>query len=38
MATKTLVEILFWLEDLFDRHGIERSYGGALARNFHAPP
>jgi hypothetical protein len=38
MATKTLVEILFWLEDLFDRHGIERSYGGALARHFHAPP
>jgi hypothetical protein len=38
MATKTLVEVLLWLEDLFDRHGIERSYGGAFARNFYAPP
>jgi len=38
MATKTLIEVLFWLEDLFGRHGIERSYGGAFARNFYAPP
>jgi len=38
MATKTLVEVLLWLEDLFDRHGVERSYGGAFARNFYAPP
>jgi hypothetical protein len=38
MATKSLVEVLLWLEDLFERHGIERSYGGALARNFYAPP
>ncbi len=38
MATKTLIEVLVWLEDLFDRHGIERSYGGAFARNFYAPP
>jgi hypothetical protein len=35
---KTLVEVLFWLEDLLGRHGIEHSYGGALARNFYAPP
>jgi hypothetical protein len=38
VATKTLLEVLSWLEDLFDRHGIERSYGGAFARNFYAPP
>jgi hypothetical protein len=38
MATKTFLEVLLWLEDLFDRHGIERSYGGAFARNFYAPP
>ena len=38
MATKNLLEVLLWLEDLFDRHGIERSYGGAFARNFYAPP
>jgi len=38
MGTKSLVEVLLWLEDLFDRHGVERSYGGAFARNFYAPP
>lgn len=38
MATKTLIEVLLWLEDLLDRHGIERSYGGAFARNYYAPP
>lgn len=38
MDPKTIVEVLFWIEDLFDRHGIERSYGGAFARNFYAPP
>jgi len=38
MAPRTLVELVAWLEDLFDRHGVERSYGGAIARNFHALP
>lgn len=38
MAPKTLVELVLWLEEVFDRHGIERSYGGAFARNFYAPP
>jgi hypothetical protein len=38
MASKTLIDVLLWLEDLFDRHEIERSYGGAFARNFYAPP
>jgi len=38
MATKTIVEVVLWLEDLFDRHRIDRSYGGAIARNFFAEP
>jgi predicted nucleotidyltransferase len=38
MATKTIVEVVLWLEDLFDRHRIVRSYGGAIARNFFAEP
>lgn len=38
MATKTIVEVVLWLEDLFDRHQVLRSYGGAIARNFFAAP
>lgn len=38
MPPKTLVEAVLWLEEVFDRHGIERSYGGAFARNYYAPP
>jgi len=38
VATKSLLEVLLSLEDLFDRHGIERSYGGPFGRNFYAPP
>ncbi len=38
MAAKTLVELVAWLEELFDRHKIERSYGGAIARNYYAVP
>lgn len=35
---KTIVEVVLWLEDLFDRHRVDRSYGGAIARNFFAEP
>jgi predicted nucleotidyltransferase len=38
MATKTIVEVVLWLEDLLDRHRVDRSYGGAIARNFFAEP
>lgn len=38
MATKTIVEVVLWLEELFDRHRVARSYGGAIARNFFAAP
>jgi len=38
VATKSLVDLVAWLEDLFERHGVRRSYGGAIARNFYAIP
>lgn len=38
MARKTIVDLVLWLEDLFGRHGVTRSYGGAIARNFYALP
>jgi hypothetical protein len=38
MATKKIIEVVLWLEDLFDRHRVVRSYGGAIARNFFAEP
>jgi len=38
MAGRTLVEIISWLEGVFERHSVRRSYGGAIARNFHALP
>lgn len=38
MTTKEIVEVVLWLEDLFDRHRVARSYGGVIARNFFAAP
>lgn len=38
MSPAGLVEVVHWLEDLFDRHGLRRSYGGALAYNYYGPP
>jgi hypothetical protein len=38
MVTKALVDVILWLEEAFDRHRVERSYGGAIARNFFAEP
>lgn len=38
MARKTIVELVVWLEDLFERHRVARSYGGAIARNYYALP
>ncbi|MCU0724332.1 MAG: hypothetical protein MUE73_00865 [Planctomycetes bacterium] len=38
MPSRTISDVISWLEELFDRHGVTRSYGGAIARNFHAMP
>lgn len=38
MIPTDLVEIVHRLEDILDRIGIARSYGGALSYNFWAPP
>ncbi len=38
MVRKSLVELILWLEEVFDRHRIDRSYGGAIARNYYAAP
>jgi hypothetical protein len=38
MTPSGLVDVVHWLEDLFDRHGLERSYGGAIAYNYYGPP
>lgn len=33
-----LVEVIHELEAIFDRLGLDRSYGGAIAYNYYAPP
>jgi hypothetical protein len=33
-----LVDVIHWLEDVFDRLRIARSYGGAIAYNYYGPP
>lgn len=38
MNPKGIVEVIVWLEGVFSRHKIDRSYGGAIARNFWAEP
>lgn len=38
MIPSGLIEVLHWLEDLFDRLGLQRSYGGAIAYNYYGPP
>lgn len=38
MSIETLNDAIAWLEQAFDDLGIRRSYGGAIAYNFHGPP
>lgn len=38
MTLGGLVDVIHWLEGLFDRHSIRRSYGGAIAYNYYGPP
>ena len=38
MSPSGLVEVIHWLEGVFDRLGLKRSYGGAVAYNYYGPP
>jgi hypothetical protein len=38
LTSASLVDTILWLEDLFDRIGLRRSYGGAIAYNFYGTP
>lgn len=38
MSLAGLVDVVHWLEGLFDRLQLKRSYGGAIAYNYYGPP
>jgi hypothetical protein len=38
MSLAGLVDVIHWLEDVFERLQLRRSYGGAIAYNYYAPP
>jgi hypothetical protein len=38
MTLAGLVDVIHWLEDVFDRLQLRRSYGGAIAYNYYGPP
>lgn len=38
MILAGLVDVIHWLEDVFDRLQLLRSYGGAIAYNYYGPP
>lgn len=38
MSLAGLVDVIHWLEDVFDRLQLRRSYGGAIAYNYYGPP
>lgn len=38
MVHKSIVDLIPWLEDIFEKHNVDRSYGGAISRNFWAEP
>ncbi len=38
MSRPGLIEVVDWLEGVFDRVGLKRSYGGAMAYNYYGPP
>jgi hypothetical protein len=33
-----LIDVIHWLENVFERLQLQRSYGGAIAYNFYGPP
>ncbi len=38
MSARGLIDVVHWLESVFDGLGLKRSYGGAIAYNFYGPP
>jgi hypothetical protein len=38
MSPGRLIDTVHWLEGVFDRLALRRSYGGAIAYNFYGPP
>jgi hypothetical protein len=38
MSLAGLIDVIHWLEDIFHRLRLERSYGGAVAYNYYGPP
>lgn len=38
MSLSGLVDVIHWLEGVFDRLQLSRSYGGAIAYNYYGPP
>lgn len=38
MSLAGLVDVIHWLEEVFDRLRLKRSYGGAIAYNYYGPP
>jgi hypothetical protein len=38
MTAAGLVDVVHWLEGVFDRLQLRRSYGGAIAYNYYGPP
>jgi hypothetical protein len=38
MSLAGLIDVIHWLEEVFARLQVRRSYGGAIAYNYYAPP
>jgi hypothetical protein len=38
MSLVGLIDVIHWLEGVFDRLHLQRSYGGAVAYNYYGPP
>lgn len=38
MSVTGLIDVIHWLEDVFEHLELRRSYGGAIAYNYYAPP
>ena len=38
MNLSGLIDVIHWLEEVFERLQLRRSYGGAIAYNYYAPP
>lgn len=38
MNLSGLIDVIHWLEEVFERLELRRSYGGAIAYNYYAPP